>query len=223
MLVHLRLPGRTRKPIWWVSSLLLLAGIAAMLAGGWALLEGRLYQLIQKLQFESESAGTPDPQEGGAAVSTVAPPFAKPDRTKRWPFVPVMLKPDPLVIGELQVPRLGMNVLMREGVDETSLRKAAGHLPSSALPGGPGNFVVLGHRDTFFRPLRDIQPQDTIRIRTTKASYLYKVDFVQVTEPDWPGAVARTPDPVITLVTCFPFRYAGPAPRRFIVRAHLEP
>lgn len=60
-------------------------------------------------------------------------------------------------------------------------------------------------------------------MRVTGESFVYKVETIQVTEPDWPGAVEQTPDAVITLITCFPFEYIGPAPRRFMVRARLEP
>ena len=74
--------------------------------------------------------------------------------------------------------------MVREGVDAASLRKAAGHLPSSALPGETGNVVVLGHRDTFFRPLRGIAQGDPIRVRTRSGSFQYIVDSIQVVEPE---------------------------------------
>jgi sortase A len=117
-----------------------------------------------------------------------------------------------------------MNVMVREGVDATSLRKAAGHLPSSALPGETGNFVVLGHRDTFFRPLRGIAQGDPIRVRTRSGSFQYVVDSIQVVEPEQSLEFPRDmPAASITLITCFPFDYVGPAPRRFVVRARRAP
>ena len=112
--------------------------------------------------------------------------------------------------------------MVREGVDTTSLRKAAGHLPSSALPGQAGNVVVLGHRDTFFRPLRGIAQGDPIRVKTTSGSFQYVVDLIQVVAPEHSLTFQENmPAKSLTLITCFPFDYVGPAPRRFVVRARM--
>ena len=185
-----------------------------MLAAGWAFLDGKLYQAVQKRQ---------EWVEGGAAIPAAAPQlFPKAAAGSRL-LRSVFPKRDPLAMGELEVARLGLDVVMREGVDDASLRKAVGHLPSSALPGEAGNFVVLGHRDTFFRPRRGIERGDTIHVRAAAGNFLYTVESIQVTEPDWPGAVQQTREPVLTLITCFPFEYIGSAPRRFIVRAKLKP
>jgi sortase A len=185
-----------------------------MLAGILALLDGTLYQAIQKRQFADQFNGG---NEGGddqrRAISIAAPQL----------FSQVFSKPDPLVMGELQIPRLGLDVVIREGVDSATLRRAVGHLPSSVRPGERGNSVVLGHRDTFFRPLRRIARGDTIRVRTFGKSVSYKVELIQVTEPGWTAALAETDEPVVTLITCFPFEYIGSAPHRFIVRARLAP
>jgi sortase A len=196
----------------WLSKLLLVAGLCALLAAGWALLGGKLYQATQKRQQWVE----PGP---AIPVATRQLPRAT---TGHRLLQSVLPKRDPLAIGELEVPRLGLDVVIREGVDDDSLRKAVGHLPFSALPGEAGNFVLLGHRDTFFRPLRGIERGDTIRVRAAAGSFVYKVESIQVTEPDSPGAVEQTREPVITLITCFPFEYIGSAPRRFIVRARLQ-
>jgi sortase A len=213
--------GAMRKPLLWLSNLLLLGGIAAMLAGGWALLDGRFYQSVQRRQMEEVvNAVINDDVDRGAATPAAAPQPVSPLRSLLTKAV--LPKRDPLAIGELEVPRLGMDVVVREGVDDSSLRKAVGHLPSSALPGEAGNVVLLGHRDTFFRPLREITGGDVIRVRVAGRSFVYNVQSVQVTEPDWPGAVERTREPVVTLITCFPFEYIGSAPRRFVVRAKLE-
>lgn len=219
-----------RRPVLWLSNLLLLGGIFALLAGAWALLDGKLYQSVQKRQLEEVvvegvDRGAANP---AAAPQPVQPPLPGPGfllSVLRKSVLPNSVLPqrDPLAIGELAVPRLGLDVVMREGVDDASLRKAVGHLPSSAFPGELGNAVLLGHRDTFFRPLRDITRGDTIRVITGGRRFVYRVESVQVTEPDWPGAVEKTREPVITLITCFPFEYIGSAPRRLVVRAGLVP
>ena len=131
-------------------------------------------------------------------------------------------KRDPLLLGRIEIPSIQLTVMMREGVDTTSLRKAAGHLPSSALPGKEGNVVVLGHRDTFFRPLRGIAQGDPIRVKTRSGSFQYVVDSIQVVEPEQSLAFQEMmPAKSLTLITCFPFDYVGPAPRRFVVRARM--
>jgi sortase A len=135
---------------------------------------------------------------------------------------PVLPKRDPLLLGRIEIPSVQLTVMMREGVDTTSLRKAVGHLPSSALPGQAGNVVVLGHRDTFFRPLRGIAQGDPIRVKTTRGSFQYVVDLIQVVPPEQSLSFPEgMPAKSLTLITCFPFDYVGPAPRRFVVRARM--
>jgi sortase A len=113
--------------------------------------------------------------------------------------------------------------MVREGVEPVTLRKAIGHLPGTALSGKPGNFVVAGHRDSFFRGLRLIQNGDEIRIKTWNGAFTYRVTALSVVDPSDTQTVQATATPVCTLVTCFPFDYVGPAPRRYIVRAELTP
>jgi sortase A len=112
--------------------------------------------------------------------------------------------------------------MVREGIDSGTLRKAVGHLPSSTLPGEAGNFVVLGHRDTFFRPLRDIAQGDEIRVQTAQGRFTYAVESIRVVPPDYLTLDSGT-EAMSTLITCFPFDYTGPAPRRFVVEARLVP
>jgi sortase A len=112
-------------------------------------------------------------------------------------------------------------VVIREGTDATSLRKAVGHMTGTALPGGHGNFVVTGHRDTFFRPLRNIANNDEILAFTPRAMHTYRVYAISVVGPDHVQVLRPTSQPECTLVTCFPFDYIGSAPRRFIVQARL--
>ena len=116
--------------------------------------------------------------------------------------------PDPQLIGRLESPEINLSVMVREGVDDDTLLRAAGHLPSSALPGQAGNFVVLAHRDTFFRALRGITRGASLKVRTRTGQFTYIVDSVQVTEPD-SIRLEQGPEPSATLITCFPFTYMG--------------
>ena len=96
---------------------------------------------------------------------------------------------------------------------------AVGLLPGSAHPGQSGNIVLAGHRDTFFWPLQDIERGDQIRIVEPQRTYRYRVDSIRVVDPNETSALASKGVEELTLVTCYPFRYVGPAPQRFIVSA----
>jgi sortase A len=126
---------------------------------------------------------------------------------------------DPLVLGRIEIPRIGVSAIVREGDDDTTLAVAVGHIPGTARPGERGNMGLAGHRDSFFRALRLIQPRDTIRIRTAGRRYEYRVDSTEVVRAEETRVLDPTRDTVLTLVTCYPFGWVGRAPDRFIVRA----
>ncbi len=124
------------------------------------------------------------------------------------------------LIGRLEIPRLGLSVMLMEGDDAKTLRRAVGHIPGTPLPGQPGNVAFSGHRDTFFRPLRNIRENDIIVIATLEGEYRYRVVSTSVVTPDDVAVLnGATPGEILTLVTCYPFYFIGAAPDRFIVRA----
>jgi len=200
------------------ADVLILAGSVGVLVWAWGLLEPTLYQHVQKGQFEQELAALRERSPAPVAPVPMAPrpvTIHSPAASSGW------LQPDPLVLGEIEVPRLAMSVIVREGMDDGTLRKAAGHVPESALPGEPGNFIVLGHRDTLFRPLRNLEKGDNVRVRTKGGDFNYWIDSIEVVPPDG-VELDQASEAEITLVTCFPFDFVGPAPRRMVARGHLE-
>jgi LPXTG-site transpeptidase (sortase) family protein len=112
--------------------------------------------------------------------------------------------------------------VIKAGSDARTLRLAVGYIPGTGLPGARGNFGLAGHRDTFFRKLRDINPDDEIRIVTTDGVFHYHVQRTSIVMPQDVGVLDPTDYPALTLVTCYPFNYIGSAPKRFIVRAALQ-
>jgi len=104
-------------------------------------------------------------------------------------------------------------------VSQRTLALAVGHIPGTALPGAAGNVGLAGHRDTFFRTLRGVKPGDTIVLTTLSGSYEYEVKSCEVVTPRDTRVLADSGSPALTLVTCYPFHYLGPAPERFIVHA----
>jgi sortase A len=127
------------------------------------------------------------------------------------------------LIGRIDIPRLGLSAIVIEGTSATSLRRAVGHITGTALPGQPGNVGISGHRDTFFRPLRNIRRNDIITLTTLFGDYRYRVVSTRIVRPDSVAELDPSRDEILTLVTCYPFYYVGPAPNRFIVKALAEP
>jgi sortase A len=123
------------------------------------------------------------------------------------------------LVGRIEIPRLGLSAMVVEGTDNISLRRAAGHVRGTALPGQDGNVAVAGHRDTFFRGLKDLKTKDEIRFSTPTGDFKYQVESLRVVKTTDVGVLASSDENVLTLVTCYPFYYIGSAPKRFVVRA----
>lgn len=126
---------------------------------------------------------------------------------------------DPGLLGRLVIPRLGLSAFVLEGEDESTLQRAVGFLPGTARPGEGGNTGLAAHRDTFFQPLERIQIDDRIRLEVPPHTYEYRVDSFRVVAPSEVSVLDSTGTEELTLVTCYPFRFIGPAPDRFIVKA----
>jgi sortase A len=143
--------------------------------------------------------------------------------TKKFRQAGLLSEPHILVegeaIGEIHVPRLGFNAIVVQGDSPADLRRAVGHISKSALPGEWGNVVLAGHRDTFFRPLRAIRLGDRIDFNTSEHSFEYLVESIEVVAPNDIQVLQPSTGRDLTFVTCFPFYFVGPAPKRFIVHA----
>ena len=109
--------------------------------------------------------------------------------------------------------------MVMEGDDRLTLRRAVGHIPGTSLPGQPGNTGIAGHRDTFFRSLRNIRLNDVISLTTVLGEVRYRVVSTQVVGPTDTWVLDADENQILTLVTCYPFSFVGSAPDRFIVRA----
>jgi sortase A len=123
------------------------------------------------------------------------------------------------LIGRMEVERLGVSVALMEGTGRSTLRRAVGHITGTALPGQRGNVGIAGHRDTFFRPLRNIQRDDIITLTTLAGEYRYRVVSTKIVSPSDVRVLESDGHEILTLVTCYPFYFVGEAPNRFIVRA----
>lgn len=130
-------------------------------------------------------------------------------------------RPENGFVGRLEIPKLDVSSVVLEGVGSRTLRVGLGHVPGTALPGQPGNVVIAGHRDTFFRPLRNIKIGDEVSVDTTAYTYCYQVRSFEIVDPLNVNTLRFHNKNELTLITCYPFSYIGPAPKRFVV--HAEP
>ena len=169
------------------------------------------YGLQQAATYYDQQASSRELEE---IRMSVAPP-ARTDATPRAAL------PSGTLVGRIEVPRVGVKAIIREGDDAALLRRAVGHVPETPLPGEAGNAALAGHRDTFFRGLRDVRRGDRIVVTTPQATAHYEVRTTRVVEPTEVSVLEPTPVSTLTLVTCYPFNYLGAAPKRFIVQAEL--
>jgi sortase A len=128
-------------------------------------------------------------------------------------------QPDDGLIRRIEINRVGLSAMVAEGTDNTTLRRAAGHIQGTALPGQPGNIGIAAHRDTFFRPLRKVRLNDIVTIATQRTEYHYRVVSTRVVKPEEVSVLKPSKQEILTLVSCYPFYFVGPAPNRFVVRA----
>lgn len=203
---------RGRRRAWrWLEYVLFAVAIVSLGYYSYVSVEAKLYQSYEDRQLDEilkSARARPAPVAADAAATTV-PPIREPAPGS--------------VLGRIEIPRLHVSAVVRVGSDARTLRLAVGYIPGTALPGEPGNMGLAGHRDTFFRRLRDIRARDEIRVDTPRGTYRYRVQGTRIVNPDDVWVLDPTPQPTLTLVTCYPFTYIGSAPRRFIVRARLEP
>jgi sortase A len=128
-------------------------------------------------------------------------------------------EPAPPPIAVLRIPKIRLEVPVLPGTDDFALNRAVGHIEDTALPGTDGNSGIAGHRDGFFRGLKDIGPDDAIEVETLRGKEVYRVERIWVVAPEDVSVLDPTPTRSLTLVTCYPFYHVGPAPQRYIVRA----
>ena len=121
----------------------------------------------------------------------------------------------------LRIPRLGLEVPVLEGTDDLILNRGVGHISGTSAPGDDGNIGIAGHRDGFFRVLKDIAAGDRIELILPKGTQEYVVDQIVLVKPEDVSVLQPRTVPSLTLVTCYPFYYIGSAPQRYIVQASI--
>jgi len=223
-LLHNHNPRRGWRKSHIIEGVLLLVGFLGV---GWfvfSAVDTKIYQSYENYRFEAGLRGerptlrgyvadllNGDSEESRSRPEEQATPQTPPARR------PPMARGS--TIGRLEIPRINLSTVVREGSDDKTLKRAAGHVPYTPLPGEHGNVGIAAHRDSFFRNLRNIREGDVIRVKTSWGLYEYEVDSLKIVMPENVEVLNPTSAPSLTLVTCYPFNYVGSAPKRFIVRA----
>jgi sortase A len=191
-----KVPTRIQEFLRWSQRLFFMTGVLAFGYVAFTLLDASFYQVSAKRSLENQIQVEKEHKV----------------------LQPAVKKGD--VLGRMDIPRLGVSVAVLQGTNSHLLRLGAGHIEGTPLPGEAGNTGIAGHRDTFFRELKDIRTDDEIQLQTATGIFRYEVDWVKVVTPDDISVLAPSTDSTLTLVTCYPFYFVGPSPKRFIVRAH---
>ena len=143
-----------------------------------------------------------------------------PQRIKAYQASLIANIPSPL--GDLRIPSISIEVPVLEGTDELTLNRGVGHIDGTPFPGEAGNIGVAGHRDGFFRGLKDVRVGDPVDLYTQNGNTRYVVDEIRIVPPEDVSVLGPRSRSSITLVTCYPFYFVGSAPLRYIVHASTE-
>ncbi|HTS03566.1 MAG TPA: class D sortase [Thermoanaerobaculia bacterium] len=193
-------PAAARSARRGVEGLLFAGGVLALSWCAETVVRARLYQATQARALE-DRLGETDPARAALAARA---------------------RLDPAFVARLEIPRLGLAAIVREGDGPRVLTLAVGHVPGTSLPGEGGNVCLAAHRDGFFRGLGLLRAGDSVRLTTPAGTYAYRVDTARVVGPNDVAVLLPTPRPTLTLVTCYPFAWIGPAPRRYVVTARPD-
>lgn len=205
-----RTPGKSLKVLEiasWIAGIALLAVYVGGTAWGDSERERGVVAFEEARQQQSAEDARISPQEG---MRTVAPASVQ---------VTTDSPADGSILAVLRIPGITLEVPVIYGTGEPVLRRGAGLIEGASFPGDGGNVAIAAHRDTFFRGLKDVAVGDLIELDAPDRKWVYRITELTVVEPTDVHVLADTGEPVLTLVTCYPFYFVGSAPQRFVVRA----
>jgi len=156
-----------------------------------------MYRSQKNLEAEWERQAT--------AVSTPEHPVLSPDQ----------------MLTRVVIPKIGLDAIVVEGASRKALSEGPGHMKETANPGENGNAVITGHRDTFFRHIYELTKGDRVQVRRNGKTFTYEVTGKRIVLPEDISVIKPTHDPQLTLITCYPTYYIGPAPKRLVVFSKL--
>ena len=204
----------------WIERVLMLSGLALLVAYGAARLESLLSlraALNQLATIAPLSRSASDEVVEDIAPSTVD--FSLWDEHRVHAYKESLNRQSSAPLAVLHISKIGLEVPLLDGTDGRTLNHAVGRISGTARPGELGNIGIAGHRDGFFRGLKDIGVGDTIDLKMSQGTTTYIVDEINIVNPNDVDVLRPRPVPSLTLVTCYPFRFIGSAPQRYVVHA----
>lgn len=237
--------SRTRRrwfAHWMAPLTLFLIGCFALGYYAYDILDARFFQDDQSRQFDQalrdakdNSANSPASEKTPAEelhAEALADLKSREQKTSTSPQMPAFdesaaankpaqpeIAAGNIPLGRIEIASIGLSAMIQEGTSDRTLQRGVGHIIGTALLGKSGNVGLAAHRDTFFSKLRDIQAGDDIKLTTLNGTVMYRVELISIVEPEDSRVLSDSGENILTLVTCYPFSYIGPAPKRFIVRA----
>jgi sortase A len=212
---------------WSAPLLLFFVGVSALGYCGYVMLDAHYSQNDQARRFDRALLAA----HSVAAADLSGPSAGATDLAATTPLMPVFVEAnnpanksaaistENLPLGRIEIASIGLTSMIQEGTGRQTLQRGVGHIVGTSLLGASGNIGLAGHRDTFFRKLRNIHEGDEITLTTLDGSFVYRVDLISIVEPQDSQVLRDSGDNILTLVTCYPFSFVGSAPKRFIVRA----
>lgn len=155
------------------------------------------------------------------AISTLTPNFSLWSEQRIKDYQSSLAGHFAPAIAILRIPKIQVEVPVLEGTDDLSLNRGVGHLIGTANPGENGNMAIAGHRDGFFRGLKDVALGDTIQVVAPSETQTYVIDRITIVDRTDVSVLAPRPRASLTLITCYPFYFIGSAPKRYIVQASV--
>jgi sortase A len=224
-------------------ALLVVLGLGGVGYYAYTLSDQYIYQAYENWAFDQQIAGLQgvtftdylrERTPFGFVMAKKTAPAPTPNPVVPKPSLGPPALAEGALLGRVEISRLGVSAIVREGVGARTLSTAVGHIPSTSLPGQDGNFAIAAHRDTLFRALKDIRTDDLVTFQSAAGSYTYRVAATKIVKPsdvsvlrsDGGGLLPAKAGPegadkLLTMITCYPFYYVGSAPKRFIVEARL--
>ncbi|HEX4077153.1 MAG TPA: class D sortase [Candidatus Acidoferrales bacterium] len=230
--------SRRRRRLWtWAERLLLVAGLALLAIYGVSQIESILSSRAALEKFNALGSPAANTSQSGEKSADL-PEEAVLPRELSLPGVDFNLWDEHRVqaykesvaartgvpLAVLHISKIHLEVPVFDGTDDLTLNHAVGRIAGTARPGEMGemgNIGIAGHRDGFFRGLKDVKVGDPIELRALQGTDTYVVDRIQIVRPDDVRVLQPRPVPSLTLVTCYPFYFIGSAPERYIVTASL--
>jgi sortase A len=206
----------------WAGSALFVTGLMLLAIYGAFRFESHLGSQAALDSFATlESSATSPVEKGLKDNAKPETDFSLWDRDRLRSYKESLADPPGAPMGVLKIPKIDLVAPLLDGTDDLTLNHAVGRIAGTARPGEKGNIGIAGHRDGFFRGLKEVKAGDAIELKTLKGTENYVVDEVRIVTPDNVAVLQPRQVPSLTLVTCYPFYFIGSAPKRYVVMASL--